>query len=210
MLIRKTQRGFTLIELMIAVIIFGVLLALGMPAYQNWIARTKVRVTAETLVAGLSTARNHSLHRNSQVIFSLTSSLAADCARTNTATNWIVSLADPSGSCDAAPSEDDAPRIIEKRSGGEGTSRASISALTAANNPATNVIFTGLGRVLLQDAAGNAMNPISRINISYPDGGTCQANGGTVRCLRIEITTGGAARMCDPAVADANDPRACA
>lgn len=209
MLIGKTQRGFTLIELMIAVIIFGLLLALGMPAYKDWMSRTKVRVTAETLVAGLGTARNQSLHRNSQVIFSLTDNLAADCVRASTGTNWIVSLANPAGSCDAAPSEANAPRIIEKRSGGEGTSRTTITALTAANAAATNVIFTGLGRVLLQDAAGNAMNPISRINIAYPDGGACLANGGTVRCLRIEITTGGEARMCDPAVADANDPRAC-
>ena len=209
MLIRKAQSGFTLIEVMITVIIFGLLLAMGIPAYTDWMARNKVRVTAETLVAGLSTARNQSLSRNAQVIFSLTTNLAADCARSNLATNWIVSLADPSGSCDEAPSEDDAPRIIEKRSGGEGTSGTTITALTAANGAATNVIFTGLGRVLVKDAAGNEMNPISRINIAYPNGGTCLASGGTVRCLRIEISTGGVPRICDPAVADANDPRVC-
>jgi hypothetical protein len=30
-----------------------------------------------------------------------------------------------------------------------------------------------------------------------------------MRCLRINISVGGEARMCDPAVTDAADPRIC-
>lgn len=211
MLKPKAQHGFTLIELMIAAAIFGLLLGLGIPAYKDWMARTKVRATAETLLSGLVTARNQALQRNTQVIFSLTDSLAAGCVRTSASTNWIISLADPSGSCNAVQSETADPRIIEKRSGGEGTSRTAVAALTAANAAATNVVFTGLGRVLLKNSAGLDMNPISTINVSYPDGGACKTRDGqgVVRCLRIEITTGGEARMCDPVVDDANDPRYC-
>ena len=48
----KAQKGFTLIELMIVIAIVGVLAAVGLPAYQDYVAKAQVgRVITET--AGL-------------------------------------------------------------------------------------------------------------------------------------------------------------
>ena len=51
----KNQKGFTLIELMIVIAIIGILVAIALPAYQDYVARSQVS-EGMSLAAGAKTA----------------------------------------------------------------------------------------------------------------------------------------------------------
>jgi type IV fimbrial biogenesis protein FimT len=110
--------------------------------------------------------------------------------------NWIVSLADPTGACDVAPSP--TGNVVQSKSSAEGTQNVTLAATPSTGN---TLVFTGLGRV---SSAG-----FTQLDFSYPSGGTCQSAGGNMRCMRILVTTSGAAKICDPKVTDSTDPRYC-
>jgi type IV fimbrial biogenesis protein FimT len=65
-------------------------------------------------------------------------------------------------------------------------------------------VFNGMGRITPAPPAAGLS-----IDVTNPVGGTCAALGGPMRCLKVVATSGGQTRMCDPALALANNPRGC-
>ncbi|TRZ91831.1 MAG: prepilin-type N-terminal cleavage/methylation domain-containing protein [Rhodocyclaceae bacterium] len=196
-MIAHRQQGTTLVEVMIGLVIVALLFALGTPAFFSWLQNSQIRTSAEAIQNGLHLARGEAVRRNTSVRFQLTSAVTASCGLSTAGANWVVSLDNPAGACNSAPSDTVAPRIIQIRSAAEGSANAVVAAGQAT------ITFNGLGRVTPVPAGD------IDIDISNPTGGACATAGvDGMRCLRIRVSTGGQIRMCNPILAS-TDPQGC-
>jgi prepilin-type N-terminal cleavage/methylation domain-containing protein len=59
--------GFSLVELMVALVLSSVLLFLALPTFQDWIAQTRLSTQSITLRNLLSTARSEAIKRSEPV-----------------------------------------------------------------------------------------------------------------------------------------------
>lgn len=198
---KPSARGFTLVELVVAIALMAILLATVIPDVRDWVRGLKVRNAAESLRNGLELARMEALKRNAAVTFWTVADAGSrvpgnSCALSSSSPAWVVSVTDPSGSCGAAASLTDAPQLVQRSAAVENVNGLTVSASSATGAAATQVRFNGLGQVQAQ--AGIAA--IQAIDVSL--------SGGGARRLRVQVESGGAIRMCDLDVA-ASDPRAC-
>lgn len=201
MLSRSTGRGFTLVELMIAIVLLAILLAIGGPSFATWLQNSQVRTMSEALLSGAQLARAEAVRRNALVRFELTTTLDSACALSTSGRNWVISMDGAAGSCASANMADAAapvaPRMIQARPSGDGSPNAAVAASQSS------IVFNGLGRVTPLPAADITMD------VTNPNGGACATGGGPMRCLRVVVTAGGQVRMCDPRWIAATNSEGC-
>lgn len=194
---KAASAAFTLIELMIALVLFGLLLTFGLPSFATWLQNSQVRTAAESINAGLQLARAEAVRRNVKVIFQLTSAGAQGLSDWSVAANVDI----------GAP---DFEVAIQSRSSAEGSANARIGVSSAMQpDPAfsstiaggtglpANVVFTPVGRV---ESGG-----ITRVDVT-----SAALAAAETRRLVILISPGGQIRLCDPLHTVATNPQGCA
>lgn len=197
--VMKRSVGFTLVEMMITVAILAILAAIAIPSFSTFIRSAQIRTAAESMQAGLNLARAESLRRNARVSLWMVTNLTAGCVRSGSGTSWVVSMADPAAKCNVAASETVAPRLVQSRSGSEGTAAVSLSA-TGGGAASSCITFNGFGQV--EAACTGGGTPIDKIVFS-PAVTTSGA-----KVLEVRVTSGGAIRMCRQG-ASSDDPAYC-
>jgi type IV fimbrial biogenesis protein FimT len=196
-----SQRGMSLIEVMVAITVAALLLALGLPSFSTGMQNRQIRTAAGAIQNGLQIARTEALRRNRNVQFTLRDQ-----------SGYTVSCADNIGP-DGQPI---CPEPLQKREASEGSSANAQTTVVqwsdASNSAAGSPVFTGnlkftpLGRVTDDSLpAGNR----AIYQVTNPAGGNCAAAGGEMRCLTVVVTKFGQIRTCDPAVSASSDPRHC-
>jgi type IV fimbrial biogenesis protein FimT len=89
---RSAQRGVTLMEVMIVLAIVALLLAIGVPAFREFVARNRLDGAAQDLLASLQFARSEATRRGVQV----TLRLAGTAGSRNWGSGWSM-FADADG-----------------------------------------------------------------------------------------------------------------
>ncbi len=198
---QKSLAGVTLIELMIAITILGILLVLGLPESFKWMQNTRIRTSAESISNGLQLARGEAVRRNTRVEFVLTAdpnTTTANVITNNSGPNWVVRAYDSLGNLVFIQgAAENSPNVVINSDVPNVTFNAVIS---------NGVVFNGLGRACDDLGACLGANG-TNIKVTNPKGGACVA-AGPMRCLKVEVQSGGQIKMCDPA-APAGDNRAC-
>lgn len=198
------KHGFTLVELMIAIALLAVLMALAAPSFGAWIRNAQVRTTSETLANGMRMAQSEAVRRNRQVVFFLTNAqpgLAATAA--DDGVNWVIRWIPLPGDTVTAAAPANEPFV-------QGGALGDVATGVAITGPAA-VCFNGQGRRVAATAANTGVvGAVCTLDAGVPLAAYNLTRTGASRALRVTVSLGGQVRMCDPArVLSADAPDGC-
>ena len=112
---KTAVRGFTLIELMTAILVLGVLLAMAIPSYREMTRNNRVAGTQNDLITSLAIARSEALHRSRSVTVCASSNGTSCTGVADWVKGWIVFTdAGTAGSVDS-PGDESRPYTEELR-----------------------------------------------------------------------------------------------
>jgi type IV fimbrial biogenesis protein FimT len=199
-------RGFTLVEMMIALVIMGVLLAIAVPNMGAWMVATKARSASEFYLEGFSMARRQAITHNSasRIVLSVNAG--------NGQLDWQIDICfpRPGAPCDSnngvwSTTSAQAGNDPEGAAGYTSVFRAASALPTSevlvpaiVPEGATSVYYTPLGWV-----DTNVANRLTRLRLD-PD----ERYAHDVPVTAVSVSLAGMPSKCDP-TKTAGDSRAC-
>ena len=116
--ISTSQRGYTLIELMITITVLGILLGVAVPSFLDTVRNNRLTTQNNEFIGALNVARSEALKRSGSVSVCASTDQATCSGSTNWSTGWIVftdlngdgvKSADPDGN----PTTDDGDGLLQ-------------------------------------------------------------------------------------------------
>jgi prepilin-type N-terminal cleavage/methylation domain-containing protein len=175
----SSRRGYTLIEVLIALVVFAILLMMAGPAYMEFIGNAQIRNAGEALLNGVRLSQSEALKHNLPAIFTLDPS-----------TGYTISIDDPENP--------GTPLFQRDYLLSDGSSQA---VLTVTPQNATVISFDGLGR--LKSPNDDGSQPIVAIDVTHAS----LSNPRNLRVVVANTASGVGTMLCDPATSQ--PPTAC-
>lgn len=85
----RLMRGFTVIELMLAMAVAAIILAIGVPSFQTFMETNLLASSMNQFIASLAVTRSEAIKRNQRVLL-CASDDGRDCAQTGYENGWII------------------------------------------------------------------------------------------------------------------------
>ena len=198
-----------MVELLIVVAILGILLAVALPSFNDWIQDAQVHTVAESIVQGLQATRAEAVRRNNVAQLSFPGTLGGVTERGGA--DWQILVNPANNSFPGATFNASGAETIRRHNATEsgrnariGVSLGTMASYTrtvnniaiGANMPA-QVQFNGLGRIVPD--AGQYVWQIRVQHVSNPN----------ARNRVIFISLDGQVLMCDPKISLAVNPQGC-
>ncbi len=167
----RVHRGFTLIELMVAITLIGLIAAIGVPNFQGFLMEKKVTESANLFLQAAQSARSEAIKINGRVAL----------VKAPSTNEWCIidrSVNATLATCDASTNAVGNGIVRKFLNGNQQT-----QGVTSPDN-ASMLTFNSFGqRVPNSDLS----NPIDAMNFSMTDSSK-----------QLRVTTTGGLRMCDP------------
>jgi type IV fimbrial biogenesis protein FimT len=187
----------SLIEMMVALTILAILVVLGIPSYQQWIANTRIRTVTESIQNGLRLARNEASQQGRYIRFQL-----------NSASNWQVCQLPASAASALAATDCSAASSIIQTWNSPGASSVQVGASKSVNDVAASsstaapygtTISGGVPAGVTFDALGRPTAYGSTSILRIDATAASAALQASSRRLVTTLSPGGMVNMCDPA-----------
>jgi len=136
------QRGITLIEMMIALVIIAMLILVAMPSFSAWLANAQIRNGAEAVLNGMQFARSQAVQFNAPVQFELSGN-----------SSWTVTRVS------------DGEELQSRAEEGSATSEA-----TVLPDGATQLTFNGMGWIVANDDGSDSITQVDVASTVEVDG----------------------------------------
>lgn len=170
---RRAVRGFTLLEMMLAITIAGLILGFGVPAFGQYLRNSAMTSGANDLLGGMYVARSEAVKRRQQTVVCMAADpegAGADCDGDGS-TGWIAFVdANADGAVDAGE------EILLRHPGREGLT-LSIMPEGSGNYFAYAPSGFGVGIAALGDAMTAVVMCDDRGNVPTDDGDLSAARG---------------------------------
>jgi type IV fimbrial biogenesis protein FimT len=123
----RGQAGFTLIELLVTVAVFAILLAIGVPSFQNISASTRLSSQTNDMVSALSLARSEAIRRGTRVTMCKSSDGSTCVTSGDWEQGWITFVDTTRSSSDAEVDSGETILSVHQGEGGSVQIKGSAS-----------------------------------------------------------------------------------